>query len=699
MSVAAKGLPERLFQSSIPMILKVPIQILKFLVSALILLTGPVLQGQNLVTNGNFENGFSGWINLSGGTSVATYSLETASPYQGTNSMKALVTTAGTNSWDAQSLGPSFATTVGTNYTMTFYAKAALANTSIRMVVQNASYLSRSFSLTTQWAKYTWAFTAAESTPQLRIHYFQAGTFWIDNISVLPTASIPLTLTITPETRHQEMVGFGGALTWYRERVLTSPHSAAIKQLLFEDLGLDVVRFKNWYYPTGYPTNKSASDPDSKALYDTAKAANPDVKALLSSWSPPASLKSNGTLNNGGTLASDANGYRYTELGQYFVDALDNLGWTPDYLSFQNEPGYVATWDSCIFRPTQTPVNAGYAEASDAIYNAIKDRPNAPVMIGAEAESIGTASWSDWKNGAQVNRFREMNTPLLSRPYIGAHAYHTYNMYNESQIDGAIPQLNMIRDEFSDRPNFMTEFSNDNFDWLAAARAVHNTVVEGNASAYFYWTLVWDPGASCMIGIAADGTYTVGPHYYMLKHYSKYVSIGHRRIEVSGSTSDVKISGFINPKGSEITLVVINNSTSAKNVDLVQNSWPRQSIAADSSVAYQSVVDHYFQNIGTVDISTTQTLPAKSMTTYVVSLSQNRSWTGASGTAWDVNSSANWLEGDQKFFQFDKVTFGDTGAGNVAVTGVLTPDSITVNSASNYNFTAAAGNSSPVPAA
>jgi autotransporter-associated beta strand protein len=72
--------------------------------------------------------------------------------------------------------------------------------------------------------------------------------------------------------------------------------------------------------------------------------------------------------------------------------------------------------------------------------------------------------------------------------------------------------------------------------------------------------------------------------------------------------------------------------------------------------------------------------------------SEARTWTGANGTLWDLNSSANWLEGDQRFFQVDAVTFGDTGAGEVAITGVLTPASITIDSSQDYNFTAAAGN-------
>lgn len=72
--------------------------------------------------------------------------------------------------------------------------------------------------------------------------------------------------------------------------------------------------------------------------------------------------------------------------------------------------------------------------------------------------------------------------------------------------------------------------------------------------------------------------------------------------------------------------------------------------------------------------------------------SETRTWTGTAGTAWDANVSANWAEGDQKFFQVDAVKFGNTGAGTVAITGVLNPKSIVIDSTADYNFTAAANN-------
>jgi len=70
--------------------------------------------------------------------------------------------------------------------------------------------------------------------------------------------------------------------------------------------------------------------------------------------------------------------------------------------------------------------------------------------------------------------------------------------------------------------------------------------------------------------------------------------------------------------------------------------------------------------------------------------SEARTWNG--GAAWDINTSTNWLGGDQKFLQGDSVTFGNTGAGVVALTGSLQPTSITVNSTTDYEFTATAGN-------
>ena len=70
--------------------------------------------------------------------------------------------------------------------------------------------------------------------------------------------------------------------------------------------------------------------------------------------------------------------------------------------------------------------------------------------------------------------------------------------------------------------------------------------------------------------------------------------------------------------------------------------------------------------------------------------SESRTWNG--GAFWDINTSPNWLGGDQKFFQLDSVLFTDTMAGTVSLMGALSPSSITVNSNLTYVFSGSAGN-------
>lgn len=71
----------------------------------------------------------------------------------------------------------------------------------------------------------------------------------------------------------------------------------------------------------------------------------------------------------------------------------------------------------------------------------------------------------------------------------------------------------------------------------------------------------------------------------------------------------------------------------------------------------------------------------------------SRTWNHAISTIWNV-SDANWVEGDNRFFNGDAVTFGDAGAGNVTLAGVLSPVSLTFNNSAgtDYTLVSTAGN-------
>lgn len=69
---------------------------------------------------------------------------------------------------------------------------------------------------------------------------------------------------------------------------------------------------------------------------------------------------------------------------------------------------------------------------------------------------------------------------------------------------------------------------------------------------------------------------------------------------------------------------------------------------------------------------------------------ESHNWTGANGGVWDAGSAGaeNWDSSDNLFYNGDVVTFGDTGAGLVTITGAdVTPASVAFNNSLGNNYT------------
>ena len=427
-----------------------------------------------------------------------------------------------------------------------------------------------------------------------------------------PVDPTTIKITIDPTTTYQEMIGFGGALTWYSNWMTNSTNKNQIADLIFTDLGIDIVRFKNWYYPDNYPTSKSTtnmSDDNSKIhwdatneLYTMAKSRVPGVKVLLSSWGPPAGLKSNGSTREG-TLKRDAsNNFMYDEFAQYWEDALDNIPFNPDYLSIQNEPTFTTSgWTTCKWSHSETAELPGYTLAFDKVYDKIKTRSNPPILIGPESQDIPT-----YANFADL---------LKTKDHCGALAYHPYNV-NSGNSTNTSGLLSIA--QVSAKMNMMTEFS-DNLNWFSTAVFIQNTLIHANTSAYIYWKLVWaEPAAGSpnagMISVTNNGQYTVTPFFYLIKHFSKNIDAGYRRISAATSESGLSVSAFINPDGNKVTMIVINGSTSAKKIDF---EIPGKTIS-DLSVVQSKEGDYY--KIVDSDVAQSVILPSQTVTTIMVSL-------------------------------------------------------------------------------
>ncbi|MFD3002357.1 glycoside hydrolase family 30 beta sandwich domain-containing protein [Pontibacter toksunensis] len=419
-------------------------------------------------------------------------------------------------------------------------------------------------------------------------------------------------ITVDPATTYQEMIGFGGALTWYSDRVVSSSKSNELYKLMFEDLGMDILRLKNWYYPLNYPENKSpetmltAGDKTmfnaTNTFYQKAKQYNPDIDILLSSWGPPPALKSNNHLREG-TLKKDADGFMYDEFATYWSDVLDNIAFAPDYISIQNEPGYTNPgWTTAKWAPTETSTLAGYSEAFDAVYDKIKDRPDVPIMIGGETENI--------------QAFLNFAPVVKTKAHAPIYGYHPYNFNSSTQISQTTAPLTELHTRFGDKPNIMTEYST--MPWFKTARFIHQTMKYAHSSGYIYWELVWgDPNSKdqAMIYVDGSGNYTINPFYYVIKHFSKFIDEGYQRVEVTSTTTALEVTGYMHPDQNQLTLVIINpESRDLKYQVEVENR------VVKTLKGYQSMEGNFFKDLGNVSPSDEVSIPASSITTLVLNL-------------------------------------------------------------------------------
>jgi endo-1,4-beta-xylanase len=147
------------------------------------------VQLKELLTNGGFESGtgdnFSNWWTQIGGGGIGAFSAETSDVQEGSRAMKVSITTAGSAGYSIQAVNDAWPSVTGKEYTLTFHAKAATTAKNIRVVQQTNTYTAKDFTLTNAWQKYQWTFTAQDAGLQLRLNFPEAGTFYVDNLSIL----------------------------------------------------------------------------------------------------------------------------------------------------------------------------------------------------------------------------------------------------------------------------------------------------------------------------------------------------------------------------------------------------------------------------------------------------------------------------------------------------------------------------------
>jgi O-glycosyl hydrolase len=99
---------------------------------------------------------------------------------------------------------------------------------------------------------------------------------------------------VAPSQRFQTLEGFGASIAWHGDVLLRHPAKAEIFSLIFQQLGLDILRFRNRYQRSTEAVDLSQ---ELEILAGATASLGRAPRVLLTSWSPPGSLKASGAEN------------------------------------------------------------------------------------------------------------------------------------------------------------------------------------------------------------------------------------------------------------------------------------------------------------------------------------------------------------------------------------------------------------------
>ncbi|MBN1819951.1 MAG: T9SS type A sorting domain-containing protein [Prolixibacteraceae bacterium] len=422
----------------------------------------------------------------------------------------------------------------------------------------------------------------------------------------------------TKET-FQEITGFGASLAFYENWLTAHPNRNEIYNIIFKELSLDILRVRNAY---GYD-NGMVGRVKQFATAANIQLGHP-IDILVTSWGPPASLKSNNERVNGGTIKYSVEEnkvvFDYGAFANWWNESLDNYnanGIYPRYIGIQNEPDFSASWESCLLKPSET-INstdtiAGYNKALDAVYDVVSQRDSVPYFLGPECVGIGYGTLQNYINALD-----------LSKLYgIGHHLYHGAESGTVEGDPFTSSYYRTVGNFHPEVPHFQTEYSRA--DWFSVAAMMYQTLVEESATAFLYWDLVWVNGGGL---VSIDNPwdrnswgntkgYRRTKFFYVFKHYSAFIHPDWKRIGTTSINNNLKSAAFISNSSDSASFVVINRSET--DTFKIQLDIPDYKI--EEAVSYSTSENENFKSTNYL-ADTLLVVPPKSVNTVDLRLSK-----------------------------------------------------------------------------
>ena len=413
-------------------------------------------------------------------------------------------------------------------------------------------------------------------------------------------------LRVDTSRRFQVVEGFGGAFTEAAATVWQSLGDAAREQLLHDYFdpvhghGYTLCRvhmnscdfalgnYAHAERPEDFALERFSIARDRQALLPFIRAAQrvagTPIKLLVSPWSPPAWMKTNGEMNHGGRLRPDCRA-AWAQCYVRFIQAYAAEGVPVWAVSVQNEPMAHQRWDSCLYTAE---------EERDFVRDHL-----GPALHGAGLGHIKIVIWDHNRDG-MVERASVVYADAEAAKYVWGTGFH---WYGEDHFD----HVQLVHDAWPDKQLLFTEGCQEGGphigSWHVGERYARSLIndLERWTVGWIDWNLLLDErggpnhvGNFCSAPILADTASGALMHqsaYWVLGHFARFVKPGAQRVLCACARQDLETTAFVNPDG---TLVVVAMNRTDASIPFALR------IDADAAAA---------------------TLPARAIATYVGSVS------------------------------------------------------------------------------
>lgn len=379
-------------------------------------------------------------------------------------------------------------------------------------------------------------------------------------------------VNIYPDAVFQTIHGFGGALTESAGYVLSkmpASEMTAILDAYYGENGLgyscarshiDSCDFSLGHYEA--LTDERGTSLESFSLERAERYVLPLIMAansaaggalpmMLTPWSPPAFMKTNGERNNGGFLLPEY----YALWAAYIcrtVLAYRARGINVCMLSVQNEPKAVQIWDSCIF-------------TADAEKVFIRDYL-APALKAAGLHDMELLIWDHNKERA-YDRAKEVISDDEMAALVSGVAVHWYSGDHFEALD-------LIKRRFPDKRLVFSEACVEYLvvkeqNALSNAKMYAHEIIGAlnhGLDTFMDWNIALDlsggpnhAGNYCAAPIMCDiekGTWQKQLSFEYIGHFSRHIKPGAKRIGFSRFSSLLECTAAQNPDGSLVAVIM-----------------------------------------------------------------------------------------------------------------------------------------------